>query len=267
MYISDMKRYRQFEPVLISSIKMLEWKHPEHNHNHYEFIFIREGLGRHIINGHPYPYEGGMIFLLGPDDQHYFEIEQYTHFVYLKFTDAYLGHNLPGSGTAIQQLEYLIKSRETHQTGFQLAGEDKSAVELIFDLLVLCRKAQTGNQELIWLQLFSIVHILQRNMPELRSNNFRSRDLQAMFCYIHKNIYDPNRLRSNVMAQHFNIANDYLGIYFKRQAGITLRNYIQNYRRTLISQRITAGRVTLKEIAVEFGLTDVSHLTKIRHKT
>jgi len=69
------------------------------------------------------------------------------------------------------------------------------------------------------------------------------------------------------MAQHFNIANDYLGIYFKRQAGITLRNYIQNYRRTLISQRITAGRVTLKEIAVEFGLTDVSHLTKIRHKT
>jgi AraC-like DNA-binding protein len=70
-----------------------------------------------------------------------------------------------------------------------------------------------------------------------------------------------------MMAKHFNIANDYLGIYFKRQAGITLRDYIQNYRSTLIRQRIAVGRVTLKEIAAEFGLTDVSHLTKIIHKT
>ncbi|HAK29934.1 MULTISPECIES: helix-turn-helix domain-containing protein [Sphingobacterium] len=69
------------------------------------------------------------------------------------------------------------------------------------------------------------------------------------------------------MAEHFNIANDYLGIYFKRQAGITLREYIQNYRNTLIRQRIATGRVTLKEIVAEFGLTDVSHLNKIIHKT
>ncbi|MFE2863151.1 MULTISPECIES: AraC family transcriptional regulator [Sphingobacterium] len=262
-----MKRYRQFEPVLISGFKMLEWTHPEHNHNHYEFIFIREGTGRHIVNGHSFPYKAGSIFLLGPDDQHYFEIEQLTHFVYLKFTDAYLGRNSSGSTSAIQQLEYLIKSRETHQMGFQLVGEDNAIITLIFDTLLLLRKDQIGNQELIWFQLFSVVHVLQRNMPELRSNSFKSRDLQAMFCYIHKNIYDPNRLRIQIMAEHFNIANDYLGIYFKRQAGITLREYIQNYRNTLIRQRIATGRVTLKEIVAEFGLTDVSHLNKIIHKT
>ncbi|WET67674.1 AraC family transcriptional regulator [Sphingobacterium sp.] len=267
MYISEMKRYRQFEPVLISGFKMLEWNHPEHNHNHYEFIFIREGSGRHIVNGHSFPYEEGAIFLLGPDDQHYFEIEQLTHFVYLKFTDAYLGRDTSGATPAIQQLEYIIKSRETHQMGFQLVGEDKLVIEQIFDILLLFKKDQIGNQELIWLQLFSIAHVLQRNMPELRSSSTKSRDLQAMFCYIHKNIYDPNCLRIQMMAEHFNIANDYLGIYFKRQAGITLRDYIQNYRSTLIRQRIAVGRVTLKEIAAEFGLTDVSHLTKIIHKT
>jgi len=151
--------------------------------------------------------------------------------------------------------------------GFQLVGEDNAIITLIFDTLLLLRKDQIGNQELIWFQLFSVVHVLQRNMPELRSNSFKSRDLQAMFCYIHKNIYDHNRLRIQIMAEHFNIANDYLGIYFKRQAGITLREYIQNYRNTLIRQRIATGRVTLKEIVAEFGLTDVSHLNKIIPKT
>ncbi len=79
--------------------------------------------------------------------------------------------------------------------GFQLVGEDNAIITLIFDTLLLLRKDQIVNQELIWFQLFSVVHVLQRNMPELRSNSFKSRDLQAMFCYIHKNIYDPNRLR------------------------------------------------------------------------
>ena len=68
------------------------------------------------------------------------------------------------------------------------------------------------------------------------------------------------------MAPHFNIAPDYLGTYFKRHTGMTIRAYIHRYRDTLIRQRIAGGRMILKEIADEFGLTDVSHLSKILQK-
>ena len=87
--------------------------------------------------------------------------------------------------------------------------------------------------------------------------------MQAMFCYLHKHIYTPDRLRSSVMATHFNTTPDYIGPYFKRNAGVTLRDYIGNYRKSLITQRIESGHYSLKEIAAEFGLTDESHVSKI----
>lgn len=261
-----MKRYRQFEPVLVSEFKTAEWTHPEHNHNHYEFIFIVRGRGVHVINGHIVPYQSGAIFFIGPEEYHYFEIEQETHFIYLKFTDAYRLGYAADSGVLTRQLEYLVKSRETHQHGFPLLAADLLTVHLLFQVVASLKHDTFANQDLIWYQLLSITTILMRNMPELQVDGSRSRDLQAMFCYIHKNIYTPNLLKSQVMAPHFNISPDYLGTYFKRQVGMTIRAYILGYRNTLIRQRIAAGRMILKEIADEFGLTDVSHLSKILQK-
>lgn len=261
-----MKRYRQFEPVLVSEFKSSEWTHPEHNHNHYELIFIAQGRGVHMVNGHAFPYENGAIFFIGPEEQHYFEIEQETHFTYLKFTDAYIYRKPVNLGELTRQVEYLIKSRETHRHGFPLLAPDRLTIRLLFQVVASLKNDTLANQDLIWYQLLGIATILVRNMPELQVDGDRSRDLQAIFCYIHKNIYTPNLLRSQVMAPHFNIVPDYLGTYFKRNVGMTLRTYIQQYRNTLIRQRITAGRMILKEIADEFGLTDVSHLSKILQK-
>ncbi|MCJ7935770.1 MAG: AraC family ligand binding domain-containing protein [Chryseobacterium sp.] len=261
-----MKRYRQFEPVIISDFKGSQWEHPEHSHNHYEIIFIKEGSGNHIINGNAVSYESGSVFLLGPEEYHYFEIEQCTHFIYLKFTDAYLYRKTGMSPSTIHQLEYLIKSRETHQAGFNLPERERCTVRLIFNVIISLQHHILDNQELIWYQLLTLSSVLKRNMPELQAVGNRSRDLQAIFCYIHKNIYEPDLLRAQHMAKHFNLATEYLGTYFKRNAGITLRNYISQYRNILIQQRMNGGRMSLKEIAVEFGLTDSSHLSKVLQK-
>jgi YesN/AraC family two-component response regulator len=113
------------------------------------------------------------------------------------------------------------------------------------------------------MQILALSHILKRNMPELMPFGNRSKDMQAIFCYIHKHIYSPDQLRAPIMAEHFNITADYMGPYFKRNTGTTLREYIQNYRRTLIKQRMISGRYSLKQIAAEFGLTDESHVSKI----
>jgi len=261
-----MKRYRQFDPVLVSEFKASEWIHPEHNHNHYEFIFIVHGRGTHVINGHTVPYQSGAVFFIGPEEYHYFEIKLETHFIFFKFTDAYSHWHAADSGVLTRNLEYLVKSRETHQHGFPLLAADLLTVRLLFQVVASLKHDTFANQDLIWYQLLGIATILMRNMPELQVGGARSRELQAMFCYIHKNIYTPNLLKSQVMAPHFNISPDYLGTYFKRHVGMTIRAYILRYRNTLIRQRIAAGRMILKEIAHEFGLTDVSHLSKILQK-
>jgi AraC family L-rhamnose operon regulatory protein RhaS len=120
-----------------------------------------------------------------------------------------------------------------------------------------------ANEPLIWLQVRALAVLLHRSMPELKATLSRSRDMQAIFCYLHKYIYTPEKLRSPVLAAHFNTTADYIGPYFKRNTGFTLRGYIGTYRKSLIKQRMDSGNYSLKQIAVEFGLTDESHVSKL----
>lgn len=258
-----MKRYRQYEPLLVEDFEVEEWGHPEHNHNHYELIYIKKGKGNHMVNQLAQPYQAGTIFLLGPEDEHHFTISSPTRFIYLKFTDPYRYKESSGATQGWQHLEYLIKSRETHQTGFTLTAADKQIAARLFETVVAMKADVVGNEQLLWWQLLSVATVLQRNMPELKALPDRSKDMQAIFCYVHKHIYEPAQLRAPVMAAQFNTTADYIGPYFKRNTGITLRDYIQEYRKTLITQRLASRQYSLKEIAAEFGLTDESHVRKL----
>jgi AraC family L-rhamnose operon regulatory protein RhaS len=262
-----MKRYKQFAPVLISDFEVSEWIHPLHNHNHYELIYIKSGNGNHIINSKSIQYKAGSVFLLGPEEEHYFEIENMTHFVYLKFTDLYIHQDQGLLNSGVLHLEYLIKSRETHVCGFVFNHEDQVTTSRIFDVIISMKKDILRNESLIWMQVLTLAGILQRNMPEIKLNEHRSKDMQAVFCYIHKNIYYPENLKARIMAEHFNLTKDYMGQYFRRNAGMTLRDYISDYRGNLIRQRVNSGRFGLKQIASEFGLTDESHVSKILRQT
>jgi AraC family L-rhamnose operon regulatory protein RhaS len=163
----------------------------------------------------------------------------------------------------LQQLEYLIKSRETHLAGFQLTAIDRFTAEAIIKVILSLKQDLLSNEQLIWLQVLALAALLQRNMPELKATGHRSKDMQAVFCYVHKHIYTPAKLKSSVMSAHFNTAPNYIGPYFKRNTGETLRDYIGTYRKGLIRQRLDSGNYSLKQIAAEFGLTDESHVSKI----
>jgi len=258
-----MDRYHQYQPLVISDFETELWEHPIHNHNHYELIYVKKGNGKHYIQNIVNSYSQGDLFLLGPEDDHYFEIGQRTRFIYIKFTDPYIYATSISSPSYLQNLEYLIKSRETHLSGFALKSVDLQTIDKIMDVIVSLKDEIFSNEELLWLQVLSIAYIMQRNMPELKNTKERNKDMQAVFCYIHKYIYAPERLKATVMAAYFNISDDYMGPYFKRKAGITLRDYIKAYRKSIVEQRIASGRYSLKEIASEFGLTDESHVSKI----
>ncbi len=260
-----MKRYKQFVPILISDFEVSDWTHPSHNHNHYELIYIKQGTGYHNINSNTSRYTDGSVYLLGPDDEHAFKIEKKTHFVYLKFTDIYLYQDeLIFSG--LHDLEYLIKSRKTHSSSFVFNDKDQVTLSLVFEVMLSMKNEVFRNERLIWMQVLMLAHILQRNMPEIRSNQHRTKEMQAVFCYIHKNIYDPTQLKAQIMAEHFNFTKDYMGPYFKKNTGMTIRDYVNDYRLTLIKRRIDVGAYSLKQIAAEFGLTDESHASKLLKK-
>ena len=263
LYLSMIKRYKQFAPLLISDFETDQWQHPAHKHNHYELIYIKHGSGSHVINSVPVNYNQGNVFLIGPEEEHYFVVTTETRFIYMKFTDVYIHQTDLSYTKGLQYLEYLIKSRETHQSGFKLIPQDQITLDLIYAVILSFSHDKLQNEQLIWIQLLTLATILQRNMPEVQINANRTKDIQAVFCYIHKYIYAPEHLKAAVIAEHFNLSKDYIGPYFKRHTGITLRNYISEYRNNLIRQRMDSGRFSLKQIAAEFGLIDESHVSKL----
>ncbi len=256
-------QYRQFQPVLISDFEVSEWQHPVHRHNHYEIIYISKGKGIHRVNQSSLPYSAGNVFFIGPDDAHYFDIHQTTRFVYVKFTDEYIHQQDAHYFNGIQQLEYLIKRRDVHYSGFRFSSQDQQTVNHLFRVIISLKDDPAGNEQLIWMQLISIASILQRNLPEMMDTAGQPKNMQALFCYIHKFIYSPAKLRAAVLAKQFNSTEDYIGRYFRKNAGITLRDYVQEYRNALIRKRLDKGEYSLKQIAAEFGLTDESHVSKL----
>lgn len=258
-----MKRYRQFEPILISAFEVEQWHHPVHTHNHYELIYIRYGSGVHHINQLAVIYQQGDIFLLGPAEEHYFEIECKTRFIYLKFTDLYMQGSHDAWHHPLKELEYLVHNRELHLSGFSLTPHDQLLAAQIFNLIELMKVETSLNERLVWQQLISLSVILKRNLQGAAAGHAGENKMEAMFSYIHENIYTPDKLKSEVMAANFNTTINYIGPYFKRNAGTSLRFYIKIYRHSLISKRIQAGNYSLKQIAAEFGLTDESHVHKL----
>ncbi|MBB5638208.1 YesN/AraC family two-component response regulator [Pedobacter cryoconitis] len=258
-----MKRFRQFLPVIISDFEISVWKHPVHNHNHYELIYIKNGTGLHHLNKELITYKQGDIFLLGPDDQHYFEIRESTRFIFLKFTDFYLHGDEKIKDQWVQEMEYLIKNRETRLSGFKLNAADQAVTAHIYEVIIGLNTDIQTNERLIWLQIMAIATILRRNLPEVSNTQKQLKDMENVFAYIHEHIYTPDRLKAEVMARHFHTTAAYIGPFFKRNAGLTMRDYIGNYRRTLIQKRMSSGNYSLKQIVSEFGLTDESHVSKL----
>lgn len=249
-----MKRYRQFQPIVISAFEVSKWHHPVHSHNHYEMIYIKKGKGIHHINHMAVSYKQGDIFLLGPEEEHYFEIQDSTRFIYLKFTDLYIREGPDSPHHAVKEMEYLIHNREAHLTGFRLTAHDRLLSDQIFSLIEILKMESGLNERLIWQQVISLSVILKRNLHEFMPNENADNQIEAMFAYIHANIYAPEKLRSAVMAVRFNTTANYIGPYFKRSAGVSLRSYVQSYRHMLITKRIQSGNYSLKQIANEVWL-------------
>ncbi|GAB3533787.1 hypothetical protein GCM10027443_19750 [Pontibacter brevis] len=93
-----------------------------------------------------------------------------------------------------------------------------------------------------------------------------SRLIEDIMLYISQNIYEPDALRMERLVKKFNFSHSYLSVFFKKQTGESLQQYILKYKLKMIESRLQSGDRSISEIAYEFGFTDGSHLNKLFRK-
>ncbi|GAC1448140.1 MAG: AraC family transcriptional regulator [Chitinophagaceae bacterium] len=261
-----MKRLRQFEPFILSNFEVDVYPLPRHNHTYYEIIYIYYGSGKHCLNNNNFNYTEGDLFLLTPEDNHYFVVEQKTRFVFLKFTDSFFynqRHTSPGFFD--REVEPVMRNKFLREIKPSLTIPDINFLKSIIDNITAINDPSADETAaIVFYQLLSIIEMVKKALVKNghHPQNYQQRNNEQLLSFIHQHIYTPGLIQIKTISENFNISPAYFGAYFKRNFGISYREYLNQYRINLIERRLISSKLTLKEIASEFGLVDESHLSR-----
>lgn len=264
-----MNREQLYQPFEIIYKSLDKCPNLEHRYSFFELVFILDGKGVQFINDHQFKYRANHMFLLTPGDSHRFDVEETTTFFFLRFTDIYV-KNSGLSAKYIAQLEYILQ-HANHRPGCILKNEiDKTLVRPIVEAIVREKENQdVNNQELISQLVNTLIVVVARNiakyLPEA-VNEYTDEKILQILQYIQQHVYEPNKLRSEVIGSHFGLSAHYLGKYFKKHTEENLQQYINKSRLTLIEHRLKHSDLRVNEIAHLLGFTDESHVNKFFKK-
>jgi len=239
--------------------------------NFFELIYIVDGTGTQIINNNKFQYRKGNLFLVTPQDVHSFEISTPTKFFFLRFNEYYIKANSQnGQSETVLRMEYILQNA-SHRPGCILKNKiDKPLIGSLVESIINEQSNQQIYHQKITEQIVNaIITVVARNIALKLPKNIKETTgemVLEILHYIQENIYDPKKLKANIISEHFNISLHYLGKYFKKQTGETLQEYISNYKLRLIEARLLNSDMRINEIADELHFSDESHLNKVFRK-
>tara|TARA_R110000868_G_scaffold408400_1_gene691519 strand:- start:1768 stop:2601 length:834 start_codon:yes stop_codon:yes gene_type:complete len=265
-----MKKLNQFETLVIDEFEEEKFHLPTHSHTYYEIIYILKGNGIHHLNKNLLPYRTGDLFVISPDDEHYFDIKKSTRFVFIKFTDTYFNSNkkLSCDEFLLNTPENFMRDHSLKENVLRLDDTCKIILKNTIENITKYNcKTNISSSPIIFHQILSIFGLIKETMRgmnmQITGNGI---DNDQIISYIHQNIYDPKLVQIKTIAHHFNISLTYFGAYFKRNFSITYRDYTNTLRIQLIEKRIIHKQMSIKQIAYEFGFTDESHFSNYYRK-
>ena len=264
-------KFKQHSPIVVQRIISQQWTYPVHNHDHFEIILVERGKGLHDINGKVVSYQEGSIFLLTPDDSHSFKIEEETSFLYIKFTE-YFFH---------KDKDKQEKARWTHKMETILYQPNVIPGVITYDendrafILTLAKQIETEfssdrcySEDIMADCLGTIISVIARSICYIPDHQERaqannSSKVNQIINHIRKSVYQASEVRIKNLTDHFNMSENYISSYFKKQTGESLKTYILKYLLNLVMYRLKKSNDTISEIAYDLGFFDDSHLSRL----
>jgi len=233
----------------------------------FQLVFVLSGNGHHTINKNRSSYQSNDLFLLTPNDIHTFEVEATTEFLLIRFNNSYLKNY---QWRNLNHLECLLNNASHINGNVLRAVSDKFIVKSLMESILKClNKNDLFNEELKSYLLNALLVVVARSISfyqlEGLDQNFDKRFINIIN-YIQENIYCPDKLRTAHISHEFNMAESYLGRFFKSHSNETMQNYIAKYKTQLIKNRLRFSSLRMNEIAEEFNFIDGSHLNKFFKK-
>ncbi|MDB4923250.1 AraC family transcriptional regulator [Mucilaginibacter sp.] len=233
-----------------------EWHLPVHKHTHYELQYIMRGKGQHVVNDQTYNYHKGDLFILPPQDSHFFIFQEKTVICIIKFHEGFFEEFLRDAD--FKQL--LMRFSSPHRK-IMLSGNNRQQVIQLMDLLIAEHRTKGLYQNIIIKNALSLVLILMAKDADENQVAPHEGKIQAILNYIDQHITEKQMLSTENIADKFNISKSYFSQYFSKATGSPYKRYVQEYALKLIAHQLVHRDKTLSQLAYEFGYSDESHLS------
>ncbi|SHM85877.1 AraC family transcriptional regulator [Chitinophaga sp. CF418] len=252
MYTRNLTQQLEIDYVITD-----KWPLPLHKHTHYELLYIMRGKGQHMINGHGYNYEKGDLFILVPQDNHFFIFQEKTAVCLVKFHEDFFQDFLQDA-----RFKALFTRLSSPYRKLSSTRNNKQHIVPLMELIMAEHRKDTAYQHIIIKNALSLIMAL--TVKDAGEHNTTAKDdkIQSILNYIHQHIADKHLLSVQKMADTFLISKSYFNQYFKNATGSPYKKYVQEYALKLIAQQLVERNKTVSQLAEEFGYSDESHLNR-----
>ncbi len=271
-YVDFMAKRFHIEKSLdfLEFISEKEWGHPRHKHNFFELTFILKGKGKHVLNESIINYKEGDLFFLTPKDEHEFLISETTKFGIIKFTEQlFIEKTEFFSNTSWKnQVESLIFHTNTITGNIVKNDVDRKQLFTLYELIKTEIKNTSVYSRNVLLELFgALLIIVSRNIKasfDVSDNIILSKKerIENILSYIRQNILDKEKIKIKTIAKEFNMSPNYVSVFIKKEAGISIQNYVMNTKMKITERLLKQTTLNMSEIAEKIGFVDSSHFNK-----
>lgn len=261
-----MKIFNSFKSFNIFKIEKEFWDFEIHKHNFFEIIYIEKGSGQHILNDVEIKYKKGDLFIISPNDYHYFKIEKKTDFIFLKFNESlFIEESLFFKHLNWEILIKGLKNNTTINAIHCKKINSKNIRYLIKLIITEYEESKIKNKDLILHLFYSLLIKLNYN-TDCQLKEVKDEKATLILNEIRELVINNKKIDFNTIATKFNISDKYLSIFIKNQTGISLKRHIIETKIQIVENLLNQNNLNINEIAQKTGFIDASHLNKIFKK-
>ncbi len=228
---------------------------PKHWHSYYEIELVLAGRGIHDINGHQYPEAPGDVFIMRLNDCHSFLLEEEGRHLVVEVPVKCLPHD-------VEEVLMMVRGDViTH-----LENDEFQKLLTQYTILKDSEKEGAFNRMKLNYICAGIIMLILSYLDEDMAESFSQANLRLreIIAYIQKNLQTPLTLQT--IADEFYISKEYLRSFFKKNAGISLTEYIRKVRLERAVELLQNTNMSVSEISEQAGFTAISSFMRLFKK-
>lgn len=235
-----------------------------HRHSFFEVVYVTRGSAVHYLGAEAMHIRKGDYFIIDTGSAHCYRETQDFEIVNCLFLPQYVDSaltNCPSLSALLSNQVLRFSVPVNIRTADRVYHDDSGEVlRLITAMEEEYHAAQTGYMELLRCYLTQIL-VLAVRASDVAENQKPHNATAAMAEYLRRHYTEPLSLEEMSLALGY--TPQYLSSLFRRDTGMTLREYLQRFRVEEACRLLREKDLRLSELAQAVGYSDGKHFAKV----